>query len=147
MTWTNANKRCSRLTPGAHLAAVMNEDQDTAIVKYLKSLNYSEPDLKQCILIYQNFPKVCLVYTSGQRLNPRNCNSTFAWKLADGEPIELTYTNWPNGEPNCASNNEACLVYDTYDYTTADRRWNDVICNGLYCSLCEASPIDEAEFD
>jgi hypothetical protein len=99
-------------------------------------LDYNSADVKKCLS-----DKHSVVYTAGQRQNPSDCKSDFVWKFDGGETMPMEYTNWASGEPNCASNKEACHVYDRADYTKAGHLWNDIDCSGAYCSLCEESPL------
>jgi len=140
LSWIDSKERCSSLSSGAHLAVIWNKEQDSAIIDYLKQLDYSASDVKNCKSDRANY------YTSGQRIDPTNCNSTFVWKLRGDEQREQNYTNWRYDEPNCADTGdtatiEACLVYDTYG-DNLDIYWNDIRCGPGRCSICEANPVD-----
>jgi len=142
LSWEASKERCASLTPRSHLVDIDNADEDTAISDYLKSLNYTDTDVKNCLSA-----KNSQVYTGGQRIDPKVCASKtdFVWKLRDGETKEMNYTNWNSGEPNCAgTGGEHCLAYYTTDYTTTARIWNDINCGQAWCSICETSPMTMA---
>jgi len=77
--------------------------------------------------------------TSGQTLNPNTCSGQegrLVWKPKPGYYMEIGYTKWKSGEPNCYGGNEHCIVLDTY----FKYEWNDYPCNTKSCPICEADP-------
>jgi len=134
LPWEDSRKRCSALSPTAHLAIIDNNEENAAIVEYLKSLDYVGSDVKNCLSVKQ-----APFYTSGQRIIPTDCHSDLVWKVEGRENTAMSYNKWDPGQPDCFLNNEACLAYDTPDYSTTAHVWNDVDCKLSWCSLCEDS--------
>src|SRR6266496_913086 len=88
------------------------------IIQHLKCL---------CISVALNF------YTSGQRIAPGNCNSSFVWKPDDVTRLAMMYTDWFSGEPSCGNGKESCLVLNDY----MNYQWNDVSCDSEAFPICE----------
>ena len=83
--------------------------------------------LHLCISAALNF------YTSAQRINPGDCNSTFVWRPDDVTSLSMTYTDWYEGEPDCWNDAESCLVLnDQMNY-----QWNDIDCHFKAFPICE----------
>ena len=74
---------------------------------------------------------IATAWTSGKRRDPSTCiNSMFFWKPG-GPLLELTYTNWEEGEPNCDGGHEGCLEIK------ADGTWNDIECEASRPTMCQ----------
>jgi len=134
-TWEDGSKRCEGFSPTAHLAVIDNADEDAAVTEYLDSMDYNE--IYFCMADYNR----TAFYTSGQRVNPKECSQDFVWEFSDGAVKEMQYTTgWESGYPNCESYDSACLVFYS-DNTTAAHKWRNVNCGTSWCSLCEDIPL------
>ena len=76
-------------------------------------------------------------WTAGQRIDPSR-NSTFIWRVTSTDTCcdkvsLMNYINWPIGQPDYGSGNEACMMlWSRFSYT-----WNDFDCSNAMCSICE----------
>jgi len=131
--WADASKHCASLSTGAHLAFILNSDQEAGINAFMDSLDYSTAGVSPC----------CRFFIGGQRRISTDCSTklNFVWKSETAEPVALTYTHWLGEEPNCGGGNEGCLeLYAKECGTKPGHNWNDINCSYNYCSICEASP-------
>jgi len=134
-TWEAGSKRCASFSPTAHLAVIDNADEDEAVTEYLDTMDYNE--IYFCMAVYNR----TAFYTSGQRVNPKECSQDYVWKSSDGSSSEMEYTGWESGHPNCEGTDAACVVYYSSDNTTAAHKWRNINCEQSWCSLCEEIPL------
>lgn len=133
MTWDDATARCRGIMSGAHLVAITSQEEQDAIVRYIKLQFIKNGIASPPYLHDDRFSNG--VWISGQRSNPGRCDTPFVWKTLNGIKIPLNFTRWMAGEPNCGNgaDNEFCahivpgLGYD----------WNDGPCSSLFFPLCE----------
>jgi len=139
LSWDDARSNCIGLE--AHLAAVLNKQQDDAIGGYLKSFNFDSSGLIQCNYKPPLGVNAVNIYSSGQRRIVGDCSTSFYWKPTSSESIPFNYTNWGHvststPEPNCMGvelGNESCHTFNN----RTGFQWNDVNCGLTFCSLCE----------
>jgi hypothetical protein len=128
-TYDEGQQLCGSV--GGVLASIRSQDEQTLIENVVKSI----PDSSACTC---NRGGSCFT-TSGQTLNPNQCGSgdgRQVWKPQSGYYMEIGYTNWKYGEPNCYGNNEHCIVLDSF----FNYQWNDYSCTWRTCPICEATP-------
>lgn len=129
-TYSEGQQLCSGV--GGVLASIRSQDEQTLIENIANGI----PDTSQCRC---NRGGACFT-TSGQTLDPNQCGHTsdgrLVWKPKAGYYMEIGYTNWKSGEPNCYGGTEHCIVLDTY----FNYQWNDYSCNVRSCPICEADP-------
>jgi len=73
-------------------------------------------------------------WTAGQRIDPSR-ESTFVWRTSNTYTtvFGMTYTNWNQGQPDYANNEQACMrIWTAHSY-----KWADGPCHQLCCSVCE----------
>jgi len=141
LDWNDAREKCSSLSPGAHLSVTRNKFEDEVIRAYLnrwKNSNSNE-DFSKCIINSNS----AYIFTSGQRIDKKSCESSFVWKPTDTVALALNYTNWYSQsvggpEPNCYNGRlEDCLTYSSL----INFNWADITCKEAWCSLCEVTPL------
>lgn len=116
---------------GGVLASVRSQEEQDLI----ESIANGIPDTSACRC---NRGGACFS-TSGQTLDPTKCGTgdgRQVWKPKAGYFMEIGYTNWKQGEPNCYGGTEHCIVLDSF----FNYQWNDYSCNTKSCPICEATP-------
>jgi len=126
--YLNAMSICSTL--GADLAIVKSQEENDAIVDYLRAQSSSVT--AGCGM----GAWIAAIRQDG------TCTSPFVWRRSDRTETALTYTNWyktPGVEPSCVSGNaETCVHYWFNSITTyAPYGWNDNACSASMCPLCQ----------
>ena len=71
----------------------------------------------------------------------QNEEGSFEW-MSSGEPVNSSFTNWKEGEPNDHRKNEDCI-----EMTIESGLWNDVGCNWIvFSSMCEKILDEQGRF-
>ncbi|XP_078542298.1 lectin-like [Lissotriton helveticus] len=116
-TWEEAEIHCQSLTPGAHLASVHSQTEDS----YIQQLVFNS--------VKRN-PEIWI------GASDKNQNKTFLW--TDGSPWD--FQAWHQGQPSNSGGQESCLQFNfvTLRSSKEPGLWNDVSCTTSMPFVCKA---------
>jgi len=135
-SWDDQKAHCQGLYPGADLAKITSDAENTAVTNLLKS-KYSPDDATA----RAQAKTAC--NDSGYYIGlVRKVRGQCAWKVQDPSGFEWqsqfscggdeTYRDWFTGNPNCDGGESCTHIYPGYYWY-----WNDLMCNRTACAVCE----------
>jgi len=127
-SWNDANRYCVGLHPSARLVVINNVQEQDVFKAAINRL--SQAELASCLDFYNTH-----FFTSGQRKQFNNCQSSFVWRPSPEIPeTDVRDVSWATGQPDCAQSGFENCIDMWYE---KQGNLNDNHCERLLCSICQ----------